>query len=71
MKPTPKEIQEFLEGTDPEKHIVAVEYDYRSSSIFKVKEDPINGKQLVKDTFIPFAWVGDLNYPETFLNINI
>ncbi len=60
MKPTQEEIQKFLEGGDPEKHIVAVEYDYRSSSIFKVKEDPINGKQVVKDTFVPFAWVGDL-----------
>ena len=60
MKPTQEEIQQFLEGSDPEKHIVAVEYDYRSSSIFKVKEDPINGKQVLKDTFVPFAWVGDL-----------
>ena len=29
-------------------------------TIFKVKEDPINGKQVLKDTFVPFAWVGDL-----------
>ena len=60
MKPTQEEIQQFLEGSDPEKYIVAVEYDYRSSSIFKIKEDPINGKQILKDTFVPFAWVGDL-----------
>ena len=60
MKPTQEEIKKFLEGEDPEKYIVAVEYDYRSNSIFKIKEDPTNGKQIQKEKFIPFAWVGDL-----------
>lgn len=60
MKPTQEEIQKFLEGSDQEKYIVAIEYDYQSSSIFKIKEDPINGKEIVKDKFVPFAWVGDL-----------
>ena len=60
MKITQEEIKQFLEGNDPEKYIVAVEYDYRSNSIYKIKEHPINGKQIHKDKFIPFAWVGDL-----------
>jgi len=60
MKITQEEIKSFLEGNDPEKYIVAVEYDYRSNSIYKIKEHPINGKQIYKDKFIPFAWVGDL-----------
>ena len=54
-------IEEFLLGEDPEKYIVALEYDYRSGKIFKVIQDPIQGKQIKSDTFIPFAWVGDLH----------
>ena len=42
MKITQEEIKQFLEGNDPEKYIVAVEYDYRSNSIYKIKEHPIN-----------------------------
>jgi len=54
-------IEEFLLGEDPEKYIVALEYDYRSGKIFKVIQDPIQGKQIKSDSFIPFAWVGDLH----------
>lgn len=55
-----EEIKSFLEGTDPEQFIVAVEFDYASDSIFKIKEDPIKGKTIQKESFTPFAWVGDL-----------
>lgn len=54
-------IENFLLGEDPEKYIAALEYDYRSGKIFKVIQDPIQGKQIKTDTFIPFAWVGDLH----------
>ena len=50
-----KEIEEFLHGNDPEEYIVAVEFDYESNSIFKVKEIPNKGKEIRKDTFVPFA----------------
>ena len=53
-------IESFLLGEDPEKYIVALEYDYRSGKIFKIIQDPIQGKQIKTDSFIPFAWVGDL-----------
>ena len=53
-------IESFLLGNDPEEFIVAIEFDYVSNSIFKVKEIPGKGKEIRKDTFIPFAWVGDL-----------
>ena len=53
-------IEEFLQGNDPEEFIVAIEFDYVSNSIFKIKEIPGKGKDIRKDTFIPFAWVGDL-----------
>lgn len=55
-----EEIKSFLEGNDPEEHIVAIEFDYMSDSIYKIKEIPGKGKEIKKDTFIAFAWVGDL-----------
>ena len=55
-----EEIESFLHGNDPEEFIVAIEFDYASNSIFKIKEIPGKGKEIRKDTFIPFAWVGDL-----------
>jgi DNA polymerase elongation subunit (family B) len=55
-----EEIESFLHGNDPEEHIVAIEFDYAHNSIYKIKEIPNKGKEIRKDTFIPFAWVGDL-----------
>jgi DNA polymerase elongation subunit (family B) len=55
-----QEIESFLHGNDPEEFIVAIEFDYASNSIYKIKEIPGKGKEIRKDTFIPFAWVGDL-----------
>ncbi len=55
-----EEIKAFLEGNDPEEHIVAIEFDYVSDSIYKIKEVPGKGKEIKKDTFVAFAWVGDL-----------
>jgi len=55
-----EEIESFLQGNDPEEFIVAIEYDYASNSIYKIKEIPGKGKEIRKDSFIAFAWVGDL-----------
>jgi DNA polymerase elongation subunit (family B) len=55
-----EEIESFLHGNDTEEFIVAIEYDYASNSIFKIKEIPGKGKEIRKDTFTAFAWVGDL-----------
>tara|TARA_R110002020_G_scaffold132027_4_gene295058 strand:+ start:23607 stop:26315 length:2709 start_codon:yes stop_codon:yes gene_type:complete len=60
MNPTAKEIEEFLQGKDPEKYIVAIEYGWRTNKIYKIIEDPEHGKKIISDTFIPFCWVGDL-----------
>lgn len=54
-------IKSFLEGNDPEEFIVACEFDYASDSIFKIKEIPGKGKEIRKDTFTSFCWVGDLH----------
>ena len=55
-----EDIESFLHGNDPEEFIVAIEFDYASNSIYKIKEIPGKGKEIRKDTFTPFAWVGDL-----------
>ena len=55
-----EEIEAFLHGNDPEEFIVAIEYDYRENCIYKIKETPGKGKEIRKDGFVPFAWVGDL-----------
>jgi len=55
-----EEIKSFLEGNDPEEHIVAIEFDYATDSIYKIKEPPGQGKIIKKDNFTAFAWVGDL-----------
>jgi uncharacterized protein YprB with RNaseH-like and TPR domain len=57
---TDQDIESFLHGNDPEEFIVAIEYDYRENCIYKIKEIPGKGKEIRKDTFTPFAWVGDL-----------
>jgi DNA polymerase I len=57
---TAEEIKSFLEGNDPEEHIVAVEFDYIKDHIYKIKEIPGKGKSIVRDSLIAFAWVGDL-----------
>ena len=57
----PEVIKSFLEGNDPEEFIVACEFDYASDSVYKIKEIPGKGKEIRKDTFIPFCWVGDLH----------
>ena len=53
-------IESFLNGSDPEKYIVGIEYDYKANKIYKIIQDPEKGKYVVEDTFVPFLWVGDL-----------
>lgn len=54
-------IEDFLNGSDPEKYIVGVEYDYRTNKIFRIIQDPEQGKIVKPDSFTPFLWVGDLS----------
>ena len=56
-----EDIEIFLNGSDPEEFIVGVEYDYKTNSIFKIIQDPIQGKIIKQDKLIPFLWVGDLS----------
>jgi hypothetical protein len=54
-------IESFLNGSDPEEYIVGLEYDYRTNTIYKIIQDPIQGKIVKEDSFVPFLWVGDLS----------
>jgi DNA polymerase elongation subunit (family B) len=54
-------IESFLNGTDPEEFIVGVEYDYKSNKIYKIIQDPEEGKIIKSDSLTPFMWVGDLS----------
>jgi DNA polymerase elongation subunit (family B) len=65
---TSEEIHEFLHGSDPEKHIVALEYGYRTGKIYKIKECPVKGKIIETDTFTPFCWVGNLSKKNFYRN---
>ena len=44
-----EQIESFLNGEDPEKYIVALEYDYASGKIFKVIQHPVQGKVIKSD----------------------
>ena len=67
-KATTEEIHEFLHGSDPEKHIVSLEYGYRTGKIYKIKECPVKGKTIETDTFTPFCWVGNLSKKNFYQN---
>jgi DNA polymerase elongation subunit (family B) len=54
-------IESFLNGGDPEEFIVGVEYDYPTNKIYKIIQDPEQGKIIREDSFTPFMWVGDLS----------
>jgi len=54
-------IENFLNGADAEEFIVGVEYDYPTNKIYKIIQDPVQGKIIKQDSFIPFLWVSDLS----------
>ena len=54
-------IESFLHGEDPEEYIVGIEFDYVTSKIHKIIQDPVRGKLVKQDSFTPFLWVGDIS----------
>jgi hypothetical protein len=56
---TQEEIKAFLEGNDPEEHIVAIELITSPTQSTKLKKSLVKENNQ-KDTFTAFAWVGDL-----------
>lgn len=53
-------IEAFLHGEDPEQYIVGIEYNYATNTIYKIIQDPKQGKIVKQDTLVPFLWVGDI-----------
>jgi DNA polymerase elongation subunit (family B) len=49
-------IENFLQGSDPQKYIVAVEAEYNKPKVTLVISDPNSGKHLEEHTYQPFLW---------------
>ena len=49
-------IENFLQGTDPQKYIVAIEAGYSEPTVTLVINDPVTGKRLEPHPFKPFLW---------------
>ena len=49
-------IENFLQGTDPQKYIVAIEAGYNEPKVTLVINDPETGKRLESHPFKPFLW---------------
>jgi DNA polymerase elongation subunit (family B) len=73
---TEERIIQFLEGHNPEKGVIAVEYDYGLQQISKIVQNSDGSKIIRKDKLKAFAWIKDLKnenfYPnKEFLKTNI
>lgn len=56
-----EEIEQFLEGRDPQKYIVAIEAEYYKNDVQLIINDPVKGKRIETHTYKPFLWVkGDI-----------
>lgn len=51
-----EQIESFLQGSDPQKYIVAIEAEYNTPSVTLVINDPQTGKRLEKHNYQPFLW---------------
>ena len=51
-----EQIESFLQGSDPQKYIVAIEAEYNTPSVTLVINDPETGKRLEKHNYEPFLW---------------
>ncbi len=49
-------IEQFLQGSDPQKYIVAVEAEYDKPFVNLVINDPESGKRIEEHKFQPFLW---------------
>lgn len=51
-----EEIETFLQGSNQEKYIVAIESSYNEPNVTLVINDPEKGKYLYTDSYKPFLW---------------
>lgn len=52
-----EEIEQFLEGGDPQKHIVAIEAPYHRNEVYLIINDPETGKRIETHNYKPFIWM--------------
>lgn len=50
-------IENFLEGIDPQKYIVAIEASYHEDFVYLIINDPETGKRIEKHSYKPFLWM--------------
>lgn len=50
-------IGAFLDGSDPQKYIVAIEAPYFQNTVSLVINDPVKGKYIQKASYKPFLWL--------------
>lgn len=50
-------IEQFLEGRDPQKHIIGIESSYRDNTVDLIINDPETGKRIEKHSYKPFVWL--------------
>ena len=51
-----EQIEGFLQGTDPQKYIVAIESEYATPQVTLIVNDPETGKRTEKHKYQPFLW---------------
>lgn len=51
-----EQIENFLQGSDPQKYIVGIEAEYNTPSVTLIINDPETGKRLEKHNYQPFLW---------------
>jgi len=56
-KISPEIIEQFLEGKDSQKYIVAIEANYDDEFVYLIINDPEKGKFIEKHKYVPFVWL--------------
>lgn len=56
QKVSNERIESFLQGTDPQEFIVAIEAEYSKPTVTLVVNDPETGKRLEEHKYKPFLW---------------
>tara|TARA_R110002050_G_scaffold79261_4_gene169350 strand:- start:11564 stop:14815 length:3252 start_codon:yes stop_codon:yes gene_type:complete len=52
-----EQIEEFLQGRDPQKYIVGIEATYYENFVSLIVNDPVKGKRVEQHAYKPFLWL--------------
>ena len=56
---TNEEIERYLQGSDPQEYIIAVEPEYNTPTVNIIVNNPTSGKRIEKHTYQPFLWFNE------------